>query len=291
MEEILGTGLHGLVGSRLLKDYADRYHFDNLDVRDPRRPVDITNFQQVLTACQNSPAKVLVHFAAFTDVTAAWQQNGDKTGSCYQVNVEGTKNVLKACQETGKRLIHISTAYVFNGEKTEPYREDDARQPIEWYGQTKAWAEELVEKSEIPWTILRIDQPFRSDGFAKIDTLHRIIQGLQQKTLYPQFRDHYFGPTYINDFVRVIDWVIRKEKTGLYHASSGESWSDYDFAKNVNEILQLSGDVQGSDLAEYLKTLQRPYQKNTALSCDKLKAELDFTLKSVRQAIAETELS
>jgi dTDP-4-dehydrorhamnose reductase len=287
---LLGTGLNGLVGSRLVKDFVETYDFDNLDLRHPSRPVDITDEKQVMAVVAASPAKFVVHMAAFTDVTGAWQQTGDKNGLCYQVNVNGTANLVKACAQTGKHLIHLSTAYVFDGAKKEPYLETDPTSPIEWYGQTKAWAEEEVQKGDLNWTILRIDQPFRSDTFEKVDTLHRLISGMQSGQLYPQFSDHYFGPTYINDFVKVIDLVIRRKLSGLYHASSGESWTDFEFAKLVNDTLDLGFEVKEGSLAKYLETSNRPYQKNTALNIDKLKGQLDFELKSVSEAVGETEL-
>lgn len=286
---LLVTGLNGLVGSRLRLDFAERYEFDNLDLAHPNKPTDITDEGQVLRALSASAATSVVHFAAYTDVTGAWQQSGDKDSLCYRVNVLGTENLVKACAATGKHLVHISTAYVFDGAKEGLYDENDQPKPIEWYGQTKALAEEVVMNSEIDWTILRIDQPFRADEFPKVDTLHRIITGLRAGTLHPQFNDHYFGPTYINDFVKVIDLVLRKKLTGLYHASSGEKWSDFEFAKAVAEILNIEAEVKAGSLTKYLETSQRPYQRNTALSIDKLRAELDFELKTVREAIGEVE--
>lgn len=286
---LLITGLNGLVGSRLQLDFAKRYEFDNLDLKHPTQPTDITNETQVLHALENSSATSVVHFAAYTDVTGAWQQSGDKDGLCYRVNVLGTQNLVKACAATGKHLIHISTAYVFDGEKEGLYNENDRPNPIEWYGQTKALAEEVVMYGEIDWTILRIDQPFRSDEFPKVDTLHRVLAGLRADTLYPQFSDHYFGPTYINDFIKVIDLVLRKKLTGLYHASSGEKWSDFDFARAVAEIRGIEVEVKEGSLSKYLETSQRPYQRNTALSIEKLRPHLDFELKTVREAIGEVE--
>lgn len=287
---ILGTGLNGLVGSKLLADFQNTYDFTNLDLRNPVQPVDITNAKQVMAVVSQSPAQYLVHLAAYTDVTGAWQQSGDKNGSCYQINVEGTRNIVEACKASNKHLIHISTAYVFDGEKTGPYLETDATNPIEWYGQTKAMAEEVVMSSQANWTILRIDQPFRNDSFTKVDTLHRVIDGMKSGKLYPQFADHYFGPTYINDFVKVIDFVIRKNLTGLYHASSGESWTDFEFAKLVQSALNIDFTVQPGSLAQYLQTSNRPYQKNTALSINLLKDSLDFELKSIQEAVRETIL-
>jgi dTDP-4-dehydrorhamnose reductase len=285
-KSILGTGLSGLVGSKLSQTFSETYDFTNLDVSNPEHPVDITDYDQVLRAFSDSPADFVAHFAAFTDVTKAWEQRDDKNGIVYKVNVLGTENIVKAATATGKHLIHISTAYVFDGNETELYSEEDPMNPIEWYGQTKAWAEEKVMASTSPWTILRIDQPFRSDTFPKQDIAHRIIAGLQNGTLYPQFTNHYFGPTFIDDFAQVIEWVFRTSTTGLFHASSGEKWSDYDFAELFKQTLQLQSEVKQGDLDTYLKTLNRPYQRNTAMNCEKLKRHLDFELTSIEKAAA-----
>jgi nucleoside-diphosphate-sugar epimerase len=61
---VLGTGLNGLVGSKFVPDFANQYDFDNLDLRNPQRPVDITNEKQVLAVLTSSPAKFVVHMAA-----------------------------------------------------------------------------------------------------------------------------------------------------------------------------------------------------------------------------------
>lgn len=288
---IIGTGLNGLIGSKLMEDFSGTYQFQNIDRLDEKQPIDITKPIEVLNFLNNSDAPFVVHFAAFTDVTKAWEQRDDLNGSAYQVNVIGTKNVVNAAEQTGKHLIHISTAYVFNGEKEGMYTEEDPVSPIEWYGQTKALAEEQVMKSAGDWTILRIDQPFRSDTFPKVDFAHRIIQGLIDDKLYPQFTDHFVGPTYIDDFVKVIDWIIRTGTTGVFHATSGEKWSDYAFAKMVNEELQLGKEVKSGELASYLKTLNRPYQKNTAMDSSKLISQLDFKLTSIKDAVKQIERS
>ncbi|HOA11985.1 MAG TPA: sugar nucleotide-binding protein [Candidatus Woesebacteria bacterium] len=286
-QHILGTGLNGLVGSKFVSDFSDRYLFDNLDLRDKQRPVDITQQQQVESVIAQSAAKFLIHFAAFTNVTAAFAQSGDKNGLCYQVNVVGTKNIAQACQKFNKHLIHISTAYVFNGEKEGLYTEQDPLSPIEWYGQTKAWAEEVVQSTPgLTWTILRIDQPFRSDPFAKLDVAWKLIEGMRAGKIYPQFTDHYFGPTYIDDFAKVLDAVIRLNLTGLYHATSGEQWTDFDFARSLAQQLHIDYQVEAGSLAKYLETSQRPYQKNTALSVDKLKSVLDFSLTPITTAMS-----
>ncbi len=287
---ILATGLNGLVGSKFRELYQHKYQFDSLDLRDPQEPVDITNYNQVIDRFSTSSAQVIIHLAAFTNVTEAWKQKGDKSGLAYQVNVEGTRNIIKACQETQKALIHISTAYVFAGTKAGLYTEQDQPQPIEWYGQTKLVAEELVQASATNWTILRIDQPFRPDPFLKTDYAHFILKRLTENQLYPMFTDHFFGPTYINDFARVLEFFIRTGNTGLYHATSGEKWSDYQFALAIKDALKLTEEVKRGSLEDYLKTLNRPYQKNTALDCTKLFKILDFKPTSIKTALKQLEL-
>ena len=314
--QLITTGLKGLVGSKFAQDFADKYDFLSLDLRNPNNPVDITNYESVIKAFSRAPeAKFVFHLAAFTDVTKAWQQRDDKNGLAYQVNVVGTKNIVKACKQTNKHLIHVSTAYVFNGKKEGLYLETDPTSPIEWYGQTKTWAEEAVTGSDIDWTILRIDQPFRSDNFAKLDIAHRSIVGLKNNNLPPMFINHYFGPTYIDDFAKVVDFFIRTDHTGLFHASSGEQWTDYKFASLIKKSLELKNlddaeaklklkksgenvlaenqkltDIKQGNLSTYLKTLNRPYQQNTAMNCDKLKGILDFKMKSVQEAMEQKKL-
>lgn len=287
---LLVTGSGGLIGSKFARQYADKYLIEPIDISNSEDPIDITKPDQVLKALKKSTAEYLIHFAAYTDVTGAWEQKNDKSGLTYQVNVIGTKNLVNVCKETGKKIIHISTAYVFDGNKTAPYTETDKPSPIEWYGQTKLEAERAVMESGIDWTIFRIDQPFRSDDFSRPDIAHRVIERLRKNNLPPMFINHYFGPTYIDDFARILDWSIRNQSTGLYHATSGEEWTDYDFAMLIKETFELPGAVRRGDLNEYLQTINRPYQKNTVLSSDKLKSELDFELKTIKDSVSEIEI-
>jgi len=287
---LIGTGLSGLVGSKFVQLYRNKYQIINLDLHDQDHPVDITDGKQVLKAITNSATRFIIHMAAFTNVTAAWEQNGNKDGLAYQVNVVGSQNIAQAAEKTGKHLIYISTAYVFDGTKTGLYRETDQPKPIEWYGQTKLLAEKIVRQLKTPWTILRIDQPFRSDAAIRPDVVRRVATKLQANNLPPQFNDHFIGPTFIDDFVKIVDFIIRKKVTGLFHASSGESWTDYNFALEIAKKLELEDRVRQGSLREYLKTSNRPYQKNTALSITKLKKIIDFRLTPIEEAISQLKI-
>jgi len=285
---LLATGLNGLTGSKFSQLYAQKYQLDNLDISSPSRPVDITNYSQVRGIFESSPAQAVIHLAAFTDVAAAWNQSDDKSGLAYQVNVIGTQNIVKAAAETGKHLIHVSTAFVFDGTKDGLYTELDSVCPIEWYGHTKAEAEAAVQLSTGQWTILRIDFPFRSDLFLKPDIVRKTIANMRQGL--PLFTDHYFGPTYIDDFAKVIEWAVRTKAVGLYHASSGESWTDFQLGEELNKTLSLDLTVERGSLSQYLTSTSRPYQLNTALNVSKLVSQLDFKLFTVQEALTQLQI-
>ena len=287
---LLTTGVSGLVGSHFARHFQSTYSIDNLDISHPTRPVDITSRDAVFRVIEQSSAQSVIHLAAFTDVSKAWEQRDDLSGLAYRVNVVGTQHITDACAAFGKHLILISTAYVFNGEKTGQYTEEDTVNPIEWYGQTKAEAELVVQKSSIPWTIFRIDQPFVSDTTPRPDVVRRIAQGLRTGTLHPQFTDHTFGPTFVDDFSRILDWAVRTKTTGLFHATSGESWSDFAFATALQKALALGGEVLPGSLDAYLQQLQRPYQRNTALDSGKLQKILPFTLTPIEEAMQRVRI-
>lgn len=279
---IIGTGLSGLVGSRIVEMLPSN-SFQNLDLT---TGVDITDADQVLEAFERSDAPIALHLAAYTDVNGAWEQRGDREGLCYKVNVVGTENIARAAQATKKHLIHVSTAFVFDGEKDGMYEETDTIHPIEWYGETKALAEEAVQHMCDQWTIFRIDQPFRSDLYEKKpDATHKIIEGIRSKKLYPQFTDHWFSPTIIEDFAHALDWAMQQKPRDIFHCTANVKVSDYDYAVMINEILHLGGEIQQGSLKEYLKTQKRPYQQNTAMSSKKLIEAANLRLTPLEEAI------
>lgn len=283
-KRLLITGSNGLVASQFMAQYADIYDFDTLDLSNPTNPVDITKSSDVLHAFELSSAEAVIHCAAYTNVTEAWKQQDDTSGPAYQVNVMGTQHVLEAALQTNKHMVHISTPYIFDGTFTDLYTEETEPSPIEWYGFTKAEAERLLRESSASWTILRIDQPFRSLPFSRPDTVQRIISGLQAGNLPPQFTDHTFGPTFLDDFSHILNWSVSTQPQGIFHASSGEKWTDYDFAVAVQHAFGLEGTIKQGTLSEYLANNNRPYQKNTAMSTTKLRSQYG-TVHTVTDAL------
>ncbi len=282
---ILTTGLTGLVGSRIAELLNNKYEFFNMDLT---TGVDITDQDKIEQFVQKHPAAIMIHLAAYTNVNGAYEQTGDKNGICYQVNVTGTQNIAQVCQKNDIYLIHISTDFVFSGKKNDFYTETDQRDPIEWYGQTKAWAEEVVEKSDAKYAITRIGYPFRAEFNPKPDSIAKIKQGLSQGTLYPQFSDMFITPTYVDDMARTIAIIIEKQPQGIFHLHNSSALSPFELAKKVATTFGFDpAAVKEGSLENYLKTTDRPYQKSLKMSNQKVQQELGVKLMTIDEALED----
>jgi len=280
---VIGTGLSGLVGSRFVELCKDKFQFENLDLT---TGVDITNKSSVEKALSESDGEVVVHFAAFTNVSAAHEQTNDTTASCYQVNVIGTKNIAEACAKHNKYLIHISTDFIFDGTKEEAYDEEDKPNPIEWYGNTKYLAEKEVEKSGCDYSILRLAYPYTSHHPERVDMIRNIINKLKDGSMYPPFADHFITPTLIDDIANAISIVIEKKpENQTYHLVGSSSHSDYEITKLVQEVFDIPGEIEKGSLEKYLASNPRPYQKYMKISNKKLITELKYTPKTLKEGL------
>ena len=131
--KILLTGGNGRLGQELQQLIPDL-------LAPPSDELDITDRDAMLLAAQQWQPGLIVHAAAYTDVGRAKQDRA----RCWEVNVEGTRHVVRAANAVGARLVHISTDYVFSGEQGQ-YREQDTPGPtVNYYALTKLVAEEAV---------------------------------------------------------------------------------------------------------------------------------------------------
>ena len=265
---IVGTGLSGLVGSRLVELLSDEFSFTNLDIT---HGVDILDKASVEKALAGSSAKCLLHLAAFTDVNAAQEQKGDKNGSAWRVNVEGTRNIAEACAKHNIHLIHFSTGYVFDGQKSEAYVETDPKNPTDWYSETKSVAEDIIQDITPNATILRINFPYRSDEFPKRDIWHKIADGLQAGKNGPFFDDHFFTLTPVEWLADVVRWSIHQEPAGIFHTTTETVYTDLSLAQEIRDSLGLKTELLSSSVVEYNQRAPRPYQPSLVLSSEKLR--------------------
>jgi len=288
--KILATGLTGMVGSRIEELLSG--HFEFIPLKLPE--FDLLKVESLEKAFRRSPqAQTVLHLAAFTDVAAAWQERGDKQGRCYQTNVIGTGNLANLCAKYRKYLIYISTDYVFNGRKKTAYTEADQPGPIEWYGQTKFWAEEAVKKNLTDFSIVRIAFPFRADFEPKLDIIRKIIKGLKEGNLPPMFTDQQTNPTFIDDIAWGLAKFFDRQPRGIFHLVASSFQSPYEMAMQIAGIFGYDCDlVKKGSLVEFEKKLSpqdRPWHKNLGLSNEKVTSELGIKMKTLGEGLKEME--
>ena len=153
----------------------------------------------------------------------------------FRVNAQGTKNVAKACQAFNTALAYISTDFVFDGEKGEPYTEDDAPNPLGQYGASKLAGEEYVRALCPRHFIVRTAWLYGEHG--KNFPL-AILTAAKSKKELKVVADQVGSPTFTFDLALAIRDLISTSRYGTYHIANKGSCSWYEFAKR---ILSLAG--------------------------------------------------
>lgn len=281
MVNILGTGLSGLVGSRITELLQDKYNFENLSLE---TGIDITDRQQVEQEVSKSQAEVILHLAAKADVDGCEKDkpSGGK-GGAWKINIEGTNNIIDAAKKNKKKIIYISTDFVFDGENA-PYVEDDVPHPINWYGQTKYEGEKLVTSSGLPFIIVRIAYPYRASFPLKQDFVRAIRNKLEQGSEIMAVTDHIMTPTLIDDIARALDRLIEEDATGIYHVVGSEFISPYDGARAIaNAFGRSTSKIIETTRKEYFKN-RAPRPFNLSLKNDKIQ-KLGVKMKTFKEGL------
>lgn len=268
--KILGTGLNGLVGSRILDLLSDRYAFENLS---RGSGVDITDFSSILKAMSSSDAKIVFHAAAYTDVKTAEKEKelGEKS-EAWMVNVVGTQNVAKACEQTGKKMIYVSTDMVLGGDNMPEggFPEDSVPNPLSWYAVTKYEGEKIINKLTTPWVIMRTAYPYRA-SFAKPDFARVFKQWLSEGKSISVLTDRIITPTFIDDIAGAFDILVQKNATGIYHVVGSQILSIYDAALLIAKIFGLDNSLIKKTTREQFLVGRPPEPFSSALNNVKIK--------------------
>lgn len=246
--QILATGLSGLVGSRIDELLTSSFEFTDLSLA---TGVDITNPDEVEEHISVSDATTILHLAAKTDVDAC---EDDKIfaqeGQAWLVNVTGTENIIHAAKKTDKRVVYISTDFIFDGSK-EFYTEEDTPNPVNWYGFTKYEGEKLLLSSSISSTIIRIAYPYRSNFPQKKDFVRRILEKLEKGEKVSAVTDHIFTPTFIDDIAAALKVFLSRDFPGIYHVVGSESLTAYESVKKIAQVFSLNPQIDVIDRNTY----------------------------------------
>lgn len=227
---ILGTGLSGLVGSRIVELLAQAHTFVDLSLT---TGVDITDHGAVESRVRASDAPWVFHFAALTDVDGAENERGDKSGAFWRVNVLATEAIVDACRKTGKKLLYLSSDYVFDGAES-AYSETSTPNPQGWYGVTKYEGEKRVTALGDAGCVVRIANPYRLKHELKADFVHRIVSRLQEGLPVSAPDDQTFVPTWVDDVARALEILVQAPRAhGIFHVVGSQKLSPFAAAQLI----------------------------------------------------------
>jgi len=257
---ILVTGANGQLGTELrnvARGSDDRYIFSDVSQVPGADTLflDITNRDALKIVCESESVDVIVNCAAYTNVEKAEED----LEMADLLNHEAPANLASVAAETGALLIHISTDYIFNGEKSVPYSEDDAPDPLGAYGVTKLAGERSIKESGCRYMIFRTAWLYSPYGKNFVKTMRELLQnGRDLKVVYDQIG----SPTYALDLATLLYLIITErqlDKTGVYHYTDEGAISWYDFAMAIKEISKAGGSVAPCLTTEYPTKAARPH--------------------------------
>jgi dTDP-4-dehydrorhamnose reductase len=252
MKRVLVTGAHGQLGLSI-RDLQDKH--PQIDfVFKTREQLDITKVKQVNELFNSNHFDYCFNCAAYTNVEQA-----EKTPEiAFKVNEEGVKNLAKACKENKVILIHISTDYVFDGKKGEPYTVDDIPNPINEYGKSKWEGEKHIQEILNHYFIVRTSWLYHKKhgkNFYKT-ILKKVKKG---ETIY--VTDEQVGcPTDAANLTKyVVDLIdIEDVNYGIRHFTDLEAMTWYDFAKKIVEESNLGNTTRVVRDNNYRSFAKRP---------------------------------
>ena len=246
---ILVTGVKGQLGHDVVNELKKRGHTPiGVDVEE----MDITDSAAVEQEMKKETLDAVIHCAAYTAVDAA----EDNREICMRVNAEGTRNIARVCRELDIKMIYISTDYVFDGEGERPWEPDDARNPLNVYGESKYQGELAVEEYLDKYFIVRIAWVFGVNGKNFIKTMLRLAETHKEINVV---NDQTGSPTYTYDLAVLVADMAETEKYGRYHATNEGLCTWYEFAKEI--FAQAGVDIKVNPVSseEFPAKAKRPH--------------------------------
>lgn len=252
MTTILVTGGNGQLAS-CIKDVEKNYNDLNVIYTDYLE-LDICDLNQVEGFFNpNNQIDYCINCAAYTAVDKA-ETEVDKA---FEINATGAKNLALACKQFGITLIHISTDFVFDGEKSEPYIETDVAKPISIYGASKLQGEAEIQQILKEYFIIRTSWLYSEYGQNFMKTMLKLAETRDEIGVV---FDQIGTPTYAGDLAKLIFKIIelKSKNYGIYHYSNEGSISWFDFAKAIFEVSQVKIKLNPLPTTSYPTAAKRP---------------------------------
>ena len=252
------------------------------------KEVDITDYPILQEFTKNIKLKWIINCSGYTDVDKAEKE----IEKAFLINRDGVRNISKIATEKQAKLIHLSTDYVFNGEKDThlSYTEDDETDPINLYGESKLAGEREIKETFEKYFILRTAWLYGRGGKNFVYTMLKLFK---EKEEIKMVSDQWGSPTYAVDLAEVIVEIINNDsdKFGIFHFTNEGVTNWYEFARAIYEkakSLNLLGvnrkvEIKNIETEDCSTVARRP--KCSILSKDKIKKEFNVKIRDWEEAL------
>ena len=191
--KILIIGSSGRLGAALMREYRDKFDLTGFD----HQALDLGDARRVRDKIGPLDVDLVINCAALTNVDHCETHRDE----AFQVNAEAPRVLAEICRDKNAKLIHFSTDYVFDGEKCDPYTEEDRTKPISVYGESKLQGERNVLAAQDRHLVVRVSWVFGPDRPSFIDA---IIKRARESEHVDAIADKFAAPTYTFDIAKML---------------------------------------------------------------------------------------
>jgi dTDP-4-dehydrorhamnose reductase len=271
-KKILILGADGMLGSDIVKILSQNYNVFPLTIQN----VDIADKETLERLMKQLYPDIVINCAAYTNVDGA-ETNPEKA---FSVNAEGVKHIAECCNSINARMIHYSTDYIFDGNKKDPYNENDTPCPLNIYGQSKLKGEEYIKEILADYLIIRSSWLFGEKGKNFVNSILKLSQEKEELKIV---NDQVGSPTYTSDLSKATGQLIEKDIRGIVNVTNSGYCSWFTFSKEITELSNISIKIKAIRTEELNRSALRP--KNSILDCSKFNKLTGSIMPSYKSAL------
>jgi dTDP-4-dehydrorhamnose reductase len=248
--KVLLLGGNGMLGSDCKEVLSQEYEVISPISKD----LDIISWDMVIENLQKIKPHIIVNCAGFSDVDASEKEDF----LVKKVNVEGPRNLAQGAARFNCRMVHISSDYVFSGQKSlpRPYFEDDPVDPISAYGRSKVESEVAIKENTPNYIILRTGWLY---GRNRNNFIHSVVKGAVEKSKgIKVFEDQFGSPTWTYRLALQIKELLHSDMKGTFHATSEGSCSRLECARFILDKMKIKGTLKPISVKGHHTSAKRP---------------------------------
>lgn len=288
--KILVTGSNGLLGQKLVRLLNSISEVQVIatsrgtsrikDIEIPYYSLDVTEEDKVLSRFNEAQPDVVIHTAAMTQVDDCELNQED----CSVANIHSVKNIVSACKDIDAHLIHLSTDFIFDGSEG-PLTEEAIPAPVNFYGETKLEAENIILNSGIKWAMARTVLVYGIvPGLSRSNIILWVKENLENQRTINVVDDQWRTPTLAEDLAQGCWLIAKNHATGIFNISGKDMLTPFDMALKVAEYFDLDKKyIVRANSSNFSQPAKRPAK--TGFIIDKAEEQLGYRPHSFDEGI------